>query len=140
MSAAMPDRLPVIPQICHPHAIRALGRPFRQSIIECLRHPSLINKLQLECARMYGVDGVRVADAKKRVGGRVALMGGVNTLLLAHGTLEEVKEDCRRCLAEGAPGGGYILAAGDMLPTETSRDKVEAMVEAAENYRYRREV
>ena len=35
--------------------------------------------------------GVSVADAKRRIGGRVALMGGVNTLTLAHGTPEEVK-------------------------------------------------
>lgn len=80
--------------------------------------------------------GVSVADAKQRVGQRVALMGGVSTTLLAHGTLEEVVEDCQRCLREGAPGGGYILAAADMLPTETSREKVEAMIAAARNWNY----
>jgi len=80
--------------------------------------------------------GVSVADAKRRVGGRVALMGGVNTVKLAHGTLDEVITDTNRCLNEGAPGGGYILAAGDMLPTETSREKVETMIELAKNYRY----
>jgi uroporphyrinogen-III decarboxylase len=81
--------------------------------------------------------GVNIADAKKRVGNRVALMGGVNTFLLSQGSLDEVIADCRRCLNEGAPGGGYILAAGDMLPTETSREKVETMVEMAKNYKYR---
>ncbi len=39
------------------------------------------------------------------------------------GTMEEVKQDIRRCLTEGAPGGGYLLACGDMLPTETSPEK-----------------
>ena len=39
-----------------------------------------------------------------------------------------IPRNCRRCLSEGAPGGGYILAAGDMLPTETSKEKVEAMI------------
>ena len=80
--------------------------------------------------------GVVVADAKKRVGHRVALMGGVSTVILAHGTLDEVIEDCKRCIREGAPGGGYILAAGDMLPTETSKEKVEAMISAAKKHRY----
>jgi uroporphyrinogen-III decarboxylase len=80
--------------------------------------------------------GVSVADAKRRVGGRVALMGGVHTVKLAHGALRDVVDDCRRCLVEGAPRGGYILACGDMLPTETSREKVEAMVNAAKNYTY----
>lgn len=352
MSGGIPDRVPVIPQICHPHAIRVLGLDFRKNIIECIRKPELVNRLHLECARMYGVDGLRVwirsdpvdvvddgenvwqldestgekiarvdfegggwlvpieskpalstmkdvealdivsaesllnsekfkllkttvedgsteffmigspgsftfeyvtfmrgkeqalidimeqpefvkcmiekatdlaiqrsialiktgvdalylgetyagligphlfqdfcvpafqrfvralkkydiliylhicgnstevlemmadtgvdciepldplggvniADAKRRVGHRVALMGGVNTLLLAHGSLQEVVDDCQRCLQEGAPGGGYILAAGDMLPTETSKEKVEAMLEAARNFRYK---
>lgn len=72
----------------------------------------------------------------RRFADRVALMGGVHTVKLAHGSLEEVKEDVQRCLSEGAPGRGYILAAGDMLPTETSREKVEAMPAAAKTYRY----
>ncbi len=80
--------------------------------------------------------GVEVKDAKKRVGDKVALMGGVHNVKLAHGTLQEVVDDCQRCLSQGAPGGGYILACGDMLPTETSKEKVEAMVEAACNYTY----
>jgi uroporphyrinogen-III decarboxylase len=80
--------------------------------------------------------GVEVKDARRRVGHRVALMGGVNTVKLAHGSLSEVIDDCRRCLQEGAVNGGYILAAGDMLPTETSKEKVQAMVEAARTYTY----
>ncbi len=348
MSGGVPDRVPVIPQICHPHAIRALGMDFRKTIIEALKNPLLVNKLDLDCCRSYGVDGIRiwipsdpinilddgenawgldksgrkigrvdfkggggivpldekpilesvedvdkievlsadkllktekfqsikeivddagdkffmigspgvftfeyvtfmrgkeqamielmerpdfvkeiidkgteiaiersialakigmdalylgetfggligpdlfkefcvpafkrfvktlkqyniliylhicgnstklfelmadtgvdciepldplgvvvVADAKRRVGHRVALMGGVNTITLAQGTLDEVIEDCKRCIREGAPGGGYILAAGDMLPTETSKEKVEAMIDVAKKY------
>lgn len=80
--------------------------------------------------------GVIVKDAKNRVGHRVALMGGVHTVKLAHGTLAEVEQDIQRCLQEGAPGGGYVLACGDMLPTETSREKVEAMLSAARSYTY----
>ena len=80
--------------------------------------------------------GVAVADVKRRVGDRVALMGGVSTTALAHGSLEDVVDDCGRCLREGAGGGGYILACGDMLPTETSQEKVQAMIDAAHAFRY----
>jgi len=80
--------------------------------------------------------GVSVADAKARVGDRVALMGGMNTYRLAHGTLEEVIADTERCLSEGGPNGGYLLASGDMLPTETSVEKVRAMLEMAKAYQY----
>jgi uroporphyrinogen decarboxylase len=82
------------------------------------------------------IAGVSVADAKRRVGKRVALMGGMNTVTLAHGTLDAVIADCRRCLNDGAPGGGYILASGDMLPTETAPEKVRTMLDMARAYRY----
>jgi uroporphyrinogen decarboxylase len=82
------------------------------------------------------IAGVSVADAKRRVGKRVALMGGMNTVTLAHGTLDEVVADCRRCLNDGGPGGGYLLASGDMLPTETTPEKVRVMLDMARAYRY----
>ena len=82
------------------------------------------------------VGGVEVADAKRRVGDRVALMGGVSTIELAHGSLAVVKADIQRCLGEGAPDGGYTLACADMLPTETDPEKVHAMVEAAHSHIY----
>jgi len=80
--------------------------------------------------------GVEVRDAKARVGDRVALMGGVHTVKLARGTVEDVRADVARRLSEGAPGGGYILAAGDMLPTETSQEKVELMLEMSKAWNY----
>ena len=83
--------------------------------------------------------GVQVKDAKTRLLGKTAIMGGVNTLKLAHGTLDEVKQDIKRCLSEGAWQGGYILACGDMLPTEASPEKVFAMVESAHSYKYQQE-
>ena len=82
------------------------------------------------------VAGVQVHDAKARVGHRIALMGGVNTVKLARGTFDEVIEDGRRCLDEGAAGGGYILACSDMLPTETAPEKVRALVQMAHGYSY----
>ncbi len=80
--------------------------------------------------------GVAVADAKKRLKNKTAIMGGVNTVKLARGTFEEVKQDIQRCLSEGAPEGGYLLACGDMLPTESSPEKVFEMVRAAHSYIY----
>jgi len=80
--------------------------------------------------------GVSVADAKRRLIGKISIMGGVNTLKLARGTFEQVKQDIQRCISEGASGGGYLLACGDMLPTETSPEKVFEMVRAAHAYRY----
>ena len=74
--------------------------------------------------------GVSVADAKRRIGGRAALMGGVNTLTLAQGTPEEVRAEAIRVCREGGPRG-YILAAGDMVPPVTSRANLQAMIDVA---------
>jgi MtaA/CmuA family methyltransferase len=82
--------------------------------------------------------GVSVADAKRRIGGRVALMGGVSTLVLAHGTPEEVKSEAIRKCREGGPGG-YILAAGDMVPPVTSLANLKAMADVARNSLWREE-
>jgi len=221
MTGGVPDGVPVMPQICHPHAIRAMGLPYERTLAEVLTRPHRMSELVLECARLYDVDGsraflpwdplriveddgealevdaegrrtgrvdvhgggwvvpfvdalkpyglpvylhicgnsagilemmadtgvdciepldplggVEVADAKRRVGDRVGLMDGVNTVTLAHGSFQAVVEDCARCLREGADRGGYLLACGDMLPTETSAEKVKAMVRSAHEYGY----
>jgi MtaA/CmuA family methyltransferase len=78
--------------------------------------------------------GVDVADAKRRVGQRVALMGGVNTITLASGTRDETLQESRTCIRKGAQGGGYILGAGDMVPRDSPFENVRAMVQAAQEF------
>ncbi len=74
--------------------------------------------------------GVSVADAKRRVGDRVALMGGVNTLSLSDGTEEEVRVEAIQKCQEGGPYG-YVLAAGDMVPPGTPLENLQALVDVA---------
>jgi len=80
--------------------------------------------------------GVDVADAKRRIGGRVALMGGVNTLTLLDGSPEQVYEEATACCRAAGSEGGYILAAGDMVPDPTPEQNVRALLRAAGDYRY----
>lgn len=74
--------------------------------------------------------GVSVAEAKRRIGGRVALMGGVNTLTLSRATPEEVQAEAIQKCREGGRHG-YVLAAGDMVPPNTPRANLQAMVDVA---------
>ena len=74
--------------------------------------------------------GVEVADARKRIGHKVALMGGLNTLTLARGTPEQVRDEAIHKCREGGPQG-YILAAGDMVPPDTPLANLQAMVDVA---------
>ena len=78
---------------------------------------------------------VSVADAKRRIGARVSLMGGVNTLTLLHGSPESVYQEALVCCQAGGADGGYILAAGDMVPDFTPQENVLALVQAAKDFR-----
>lgn len=80
--------------------------------------------------------GVSVADAKRRIGHRVALMGGVNTLTIGRGSPEEVRAEAIQKCREGGPHG-YILAAGDMVPPETSIANLQALVDVARQSQWR---
>ena len=46
------------------------------------------------------------------------------------------KQRVRTTMSGGTPDHGYILAAGDMLPTETSQEKVELMLEMSKAWSY----
>ncbi len=74
--------------------------------------------------------GVEVSDAKTRVGDKVALMGGVNTLTLDQGSPEEVRAEAITKCREGGPYG-YVLASGDMVPPKTPLENLQAMVDVA---------
>ncbi len=66
--------------------------------------------------------GVDIAEVKKMVGDRVALIGNVNCALMQTGTPEEVEASARYCLTHGKPGGGYIYSTSNVpfkgLPLE----------------------
>jgi len=80
--------------------------------------------------------GVSVADAKRRVGDKVALMGGVNTLTLLNGQRQAVYQEALECCKAGGENGSYILAAGDMVPDFTPQENVMALVQAAKDFSY----
>jgi len=77
-----------------------------------------------------------IAEAKAKMGHRVALMGNVAPLDLGvRGTPEEVTRAARACLQKGAPGGGMILSFGGGVSPETPAANVDALLEAAHTWR-----
>jgi uroporphyrinogen-III decarboxylase len=75
----------------------------------------------------------RLANAKERIGRRMALYGGFNERVLASENPEDVRDEVRRCLAEGAEGGGYaIRTAGQVF--EADLKNIEVMAEAVHKY------
>ena len=78
--------------------------------------------------------GVDPAEMRRRVGQRVALMGGVSTLTLLQGTPREVEAEARACILKAGREGGYLLAAGCMVPRDTPEDNLRALVNTAHEF------
>ena len=96
----------------------------------------------LELMADTGVDAIEpldlmsaedLADAKRRVGDRVCLKGGVSTLLLLNGTPDEVHRASLDAIRACGPTG-YILGGGDDIPRDTPFDNIDAMVLAAGDF------
>jgi uroporphyrinogen decarboxylase len=98
---------------------------------------------RLELLEETGTDGidtldppplgdVDLADAKRRVGGRLFLKGNVDpvgTVLL--GTPEAVLADARRRIEVAAPGGGYVLSTACSVPPGAPPENVMQLRAAA---------
>jgi uroporphyrinogen decarboxylase len=125
-------------RFCLP-AYQTFCRHFRHSDILIYIHICGNSRIILEMMADSGahvvepldpLGGVSVADAKQRIGHKVGLMGGVNTLTLWMGTPDEVRAEAIQKCREGGPYG-YILAAGDMVPPETPLANLQALVDVA---------
>jgi len=74
---------------------------------------------------------VDLLEAKRRIGDKVCLQGNVAPFLLLRATPSEVEAVCRGKIAEGSPGGGYILSTGGETVKHTPWPNVLAMIESA---------
>ncbi|NOZ23075.1 MAG: hypothetical protein GXP25_18535 [Planctomycetes bacterium] len=72
---------------------------------------------------------ITLAEAKKLYGKKICLMGNFDCVILARGTMDEARDEARRCLQEGMEGGGYVLVTGDEVPADAKLDNLKAMVE-----------
>ncbi|MFQ5810559.1 MAG: uroporphyrinogen decarboxylase family protein, partial [Armatimonadota bacterium] len=77
---------------------------------------------------------VSLREAKELYGDKVAIMGNFDSVILAHGSLEDARDEARRCLDEGMAGGGYIMTTGDEVPADTKHENLQAMVDVVEEF------
>ena len=79
---------------------------------------------------------MNLAEAKRRVGDRVCLIGGFDQF---HGFLgcseAETRAEVRRCFAEVGPGGGYILSPSDHF-FDADPELIKAFVDEARKCSY----
>ena len=89
-----------------------------------------LNPIQVSCAGM--------GDTKKlkaEFGDRLAFWGAVDThRVLPFGTVEEVREEVRRRIADLGLGGGYVLCSVHNVQPEVPPENVVAMFDAAREF------
>ena len=102
----------------------------------------------LESMQRMGIDSIEplepdpfgdvdLADAKRRVGDRMLLSGNVLSQYFPSMTEGEVRSEVKRCMAVGAPGGGYTLrTTGGVAATNSVKtpDQMRAVLRSIETY------
>ena len=77
---------------------------------------------------------VDLADARRRIGDRVCLMGGFESHILAFRTAEEIEEEVKACLSKAGEKGGYILSPTGRIDPETPEDNLRAFAAAGKRH------
>ncbi len=73
--------------------------------------------------------GIDIAEIKRLVGDKVALIGNVNCGLLDSGTDEEVIESARYALQHGMPGWGYVFSTSNCIYTGMPLERYDLMLD-----------
>ena len=82
-----------------------------------------------------GSNPTDLAEVKRRIGNKVALMGGVeNRELFERSDPEKVKAVVKHTLEVLAPGGGYILSTAGTIMPHAKEENVLAFIEAGLQY------
>jgi uroporphyrinogen decarboxylase len=80
----------------------------------------------------YDVD---IAEAKAKMGHRVAMMGNVPPLAIAvRESPRVVAQWSKECLDKAGPGGGMILSVGGGVSPDMPAENIDAMLETARNW------
>lgn len=76
-----------------------------------------------------------ILKVKELFGDRVCVVGNIDVDLLAQGSPQEVVSEVREKLQKLAPGGGYIFASGNSIPSYVKPENLLAMSETFNQYR-----
>ncbi|OGO07497.1 MAG: hypothetical protein A2Y92_03700 [Chloroflexi bacterium RBG_13_57_8] len=82
---------------------------------------------------VWWFDQTDMKEAKRVLGDVSCIAGNVPTSIMMTGTVKQVKEYCRKLIADCAPGGGFILAGGAHID-KGNMENLTAMMDAAKEY------
>jgi uroporphyrinogen decarboxylase len=112
-------------------AVHSHGKPFL--LHACGRLDDVMDDLIAD----VGIDGKHsfedvitpVAEAKRRWGDRIAMLGGVDMDILSRGTPAQVRARTKEVLEACMPGGGYALGSGNTVANYVPLENYFAMLE-----------
>jgi uroporphyrinogen decarboxylase len=79
--------------------------------------------------------GMDLAFMKEKYGDRLTLMGNVDCAqILSWGTAEDVRNEVKRCLRQGAKGGGYICMSSNTIHSAVKPENYLEMIKALREY------
>jgi uroporphyrinogen decarboxylase len=78
--------------------------------------------------------GMDLKLLKERYGGRLCFFGGVNCETLVEGTPEQARTEVRYAIQHAAPGGGLVIATGNVLQPGTNLENYLAARQATRDY------
>lgn len=89
----------------------------------------------IECLDPPPLGNVELAEAKRRVGGRIFIKGNIDPVhTLLFGDPEKVEKDARRRIEAGMPGGGFILSSACSIAPRTPKEHVAFLAPLAERH------
>lgn len=83
---------------------------------------------------VFHLDRTNVAEAKRILGPKFCLSGGIPNYLLALGTPDEVRAKCKEVIDIAAPGGGYIMDASAIVQNDATIENIRAMTDFTREY------
>lgn len=75
---------------------------------------------------------LNIEEVKRKVAGRLTIIGNVSNEILMNGTPEEVVELTKKRLQVLAPGGGYMIGSGNSVPEWAKIENYKAMIDTVQ--------
>ena len=82
---------------------------------------------------VFSCEKTDIFKAKRILGDRMCIQGGVPPTLLQAGTPKEVEEHCKKLIEVVGEGGGFILSAGSSIDC-AKPENIKAMVDSVNKY------
>ena len=130
-------------EIFYPHFLKVI-RGFKEMGLFVIKHTdgniwSIIEKIiesGIDCLDpLEPRAGMDIASVKRKYGNRIAIKGNVDCAkTLTFGTKEEVIEETKQCLRDGAPGSGFILSSSNSIHSSVQPENYVAMLETLYKY------